>query len=71
MQAGNWSNVRVRTACISDLHLGTRDCQAQEICRFLVNVEMEELFLVGDVIDLWSMQGRVYWPPHIMKCCGI
>jgi UDP-2,3-diacylglucosamine pyrophosphatase LpxH len=57
-----WSNVRVRTAFISDLHLGTRDCQAGEICRFLANVDMEELFLVGDVVDLRSMRGRIYWP---------
>jgi UDP-2,3-diacylglucosamine pyrophosphatase LpxH len=62
MQTGNWSNTRVRTAFISDLHLGARDCQAGEICRFLDSVELEELFLVGDVVDLWSMRGRVYWP---------
>jgi UDP-2,3-diacylglucosamine pyrophosphatase LpxH len=62
MQASTWSSARIRTAFISDLHLGTRDCQAAEICRFLASVEMEELFLVGDVIDLWSMRGRIYWP---------
>src|SRR5689334_23353802 len=62
MQASTWFSARIRTAFISDLHLGTRDCQAAEICRFLASVEMEELFLVGDVVDLWSMRGRVYWP---------
>jgi UDP-2,3-diacylglucosamine pyrophosphatase LpxH len=62
MQVSRWSSARIRTAFISDLHLGTRDCQAGELCRFLVSVEMEELFLVGDVVDLWSMRGRVYWP---------
>jgi UDP-2,3-diacylglucosamine pyrophosphatase LpxH len=62
MQASTNSRVRVRTAFISDLHLGARDCQAHEISRFLDEVEMEQLFLVGDVVDLWSMRGRVYWP---------
>lgn len=62
MQANTGASARVRTAFISDLHLGARDCQAGEICRFLDSVEMEELFLVGDVVDLWSMRGRVYWP---------
>ncbi|HUG71882.1 MAG TPA: UDP-2,3-diacylglucosamine diphosphatase [Steroidobacteraceae bacterium] len=62
MQAGNWSNIRIRTAFISDLHLGTRDCQADEVCRFLTGVDMEELFLVGDVVDLWSMRGKIFWP---------
>jgi UDP-2,3-diacylglucosamine pyrophosphatase LpxH len=62
MQAGTWSNARVRTAFISDLHLGARDCQAEQIAGFLSHVQMDELFLVGDVIDLWSMRGKVYWP---------
>lgn len=62
MQAGTWSNARVRSAFISDLHLGARDCQAEQIASFLSHVQMEELFLVGDVIDLWSMRGKVYWP---------
>jgi UDP-2,3-diacylglucosamine pyrophosphatase LpxH len=62
MQAATPSCVRIRTAFISDLHLGARDCQADEISRFLASVEMEQLFLVGDVVDLWSMRDRVYWP---------
>jgi UDP-2,3-diacylglucosamine pyrophosphatase LpxH len=53
---------RVRTAFISDLHLGARECQAGEIADFLRTVEMEELYLVGDVIDLWSMRRGIYWP---------
>jgi UDP-2,3-diacylglucosamine pyrophosphatase LpxH len=71
MQTSFWSNTRVRTAFVSDLHLGNRDSQAGEICRFLNNVEMEELFLVGDIVDLWSMRGRVYWPAshhEVLRC---
>jgi UDP-2,3-diacylglucosamine pyrophosphatase LpxH len=65
------TTLRIRTAFISDLHLGARDCQADEICRFLKRVEMEELFLVGDIVDLWSMRGRVFWPPahhEVLRC---
>jgi UDP-2,3-diacylglucosamine pyrophosphatase LpxH len=53
---------RVRAAFISDLHLGTRECQADEIAAFLRRVEMETLYLVGDIVDLWSMRRGIYWP---------
>ncbi len=53
---------RVRAAFISDLHLGTRECQAEEIAAFLQQVEMDTLYLVGDVVDLWSMRRGIYWP---------
>jgi UDP-2,3-diacylglucosamine pyrophosphatase LpxH len=51
-----------RSVFISDLHLGTRDCQAQELADFLRNTEMETLFLVGDIVDLWGMRRGIYWP---------
>lgn len=53
---------RVRAAFISDLHLGARECQALEIAAFLRRVEMDTLYLVGDVVDLWSMRRGIYWP---------
>lgn len=62
MAVGVRSPVRVRSVFISDLHLGTRDCQATELADFLRNTDMEELFLVGDIIDLWSMRRGIYWP---------
>lgn len=55
-------NARVRAAFISDLHLGARECQAAEIADFLDTVQMDELYLVGDVVDLWSMRRGIYWP---------
>ncbi len=54
--------MKIRTAFISDLHLGARECQATEIADFLNRVEMEELYLVGDIVDLWSMRRGIYWP---------
>jgi UDP-2,3-diacylglucosamine pyrophosphatase LpxH len=53
---------RMRATFISDLHLGARECQAAEIADFLRRVETDELYLVGDVIDLWSMRRGIYWP---------
>jgi UDP-2,3-diacylglucosamine pyrophosphatase LpxH len=58
----NQRTTRVRSAFISDLHLGARECQASEIADFLRSVDMEQLYLVGDVVDLWSMRRGIYWP---------
>jgi UDP-2,3-diacylglucosamine pyrophosphatase LpxH len=54
---------RVRAIFLSDVHLGTRACQADRLLEFLKAYESDYLFLVGDILDLWSMQRRgVHWP---------
>ena len=53
---------RYRTAWISDLHLGTRGCNAGAVLRFLREVDCETLYLVGDLIDVWSLRRSRYWP---------
>jgi UDP-2,3-diacylglucosamine pyrophosphatase LpxH len=51
-----------RTVFISDIHLGFRGCQADYLLDFLDRVDAEQLVLVGDVVDLWSLRRSVYWP---------
>ncbi len=53
---------RHRAIFISDVHLGTRDCQAGALLDFLRRNECEQLFLVGDIIDGWSLKRKMYWP---------
>ncbi|HCP03798.1 MAG TPA: UDP-2,3-diacylglucosamine hydrolase, partial [Pseudomonas sp.] len=53
---------RVRTLWISDLHLGTRGCQADKLATFLKSVECDQLYLVGDIIDGWRLRKGIYWP---------
>ncbi len=53
---------RFRTIWISDVHLGTRGCQARLLLNFLRNTESEYLFLVGDIVDGWRLQKSWYWP---------
>lgn len=54
-----------RTIWISDVHLGTRECQAEKLLSFLKNNDAEYLFLVGDIIDFWALKRSPYWPqPH-------
>ena len=51
-----------RTIWISDLHLGTRGCNAEKLLNFLRENESETLYLVGDIIDGWRLSRRFYWP---------
>jgi UDP-2,3-diacylglucosamine pyrophosphatase LpxH len=54
---------RVRSIFLSDVHLGTAACEAERLLDFLRGYECEHLFLVGDVIDFWSIRRwGVYWP---------
>jgi UDP-2,3-diacylglucosamine pyrophosphatase LpxH len=53
---------RVRTLWISDLHLGTRGCQAEKLAEFLKSYECDHLYLVGDIIDGWRLRSGIYWP---------
>jgi len=54
--------MRVRTVWISDIHLGTKDCQATALLDFLKTVECETLYLVGDIVDGWQLRRTWYWP---------
>jgi UDP-2,3-diacylglucosamine pyrophosphatase LpxH len=47
---------------ISDVHLGTRGCQADALCSFLKANTCENLFLVGDIIDGWRLKRRWFFP---------
>lgn len=52
---------QVRAIFISDIHLGTRACQADRLLDFLREHPSEYLYMVGDIIDFWSMSRGVYW----------
>ncbi len=53
---------KYRTIWISDVHLGTPGCKAEHLVDFLKYTECENLYLVGDIIDGWKLQGGWYWP---------
>jgi UDP-2,3-diacylglucosamine pyrophosphatase LpxH len=54
---------RVRAIFLSDVHLGTRGCQAERLLDFLKTHESEYLFLLGDIVDFWAMRRGVHWSP--------
>lgn len=55
-------NRRYRTVWISDIHLGTRGCNAAMLVDFLGAVECDTLYLVGDIVDGWRLRKGWYWP---------
>ncbi len=54
--------IKVRSVWISDIHLGFRGCSADYLLDFLHHVECEYLYLVGDIVDVWEMKKRMFWP---------
>ena len=53
---------RYRTVWISDVHLGTRGCNAEMLIDFLDHVDSETMYLVGEIIDGWRLKKKLYWP---------
>jgi UDP-2,3-diacylglucosamine pyrophosphatase LpxH len=53
---------RYRAAWISDAHLGTRGCNATALLDFLRENDFATLYVVGDLIDIWSLRRGIYWP---------
>jgi UDP-2,3-diacylglucosamine pyrophosphatase LpxH len=51
-----------RTAWISDVHLGTKGSNANALLGFLREYEVETLYVVGDLIDVWQLRRGIYWP---------
>jgi UDP-2,3-diacylglucosamine pyrophosphatase LpxH len=52
-----------RTVWISDVHLGTRGCNAALLIDFFDHVDCATMYLVGDIIDGWQLKKRHFWPP--------
>jgi len=53
----------VRAVFVSDVHLGTRACQADRLIDFLREHPSEYLYLIGDIIDFWAMSRSIQWAP--------
>lgn len=52
---------RCRSVFISDVHLGTPDCKAAYLLDFLRRLRCEQLYLVGDIVDLEALARRPWW----------
>lgn len=50
-----------KTVVLSDIHLGTENCQASKVNHFLKHVAAERIILNGDIIDGWSLKRQGVW----------
>ena len=55
-------SLRYRAVFVSDLHLGSTSASAEAAGDFLKRVDCDTLYLVGDVIDMWRLRKRWWWP---------
>ena len=57
---------KIEIAVISDVHLGTLGCRAEELLSYLSSINPKKLILNGDIVDVWQFSKR-YFPPSHMK----
>ncbi|MCA4781229.1 UDP-2,3-diacylglucosamine diphosphatase [Empedobacter falsenii] len=46
---------------ISDVHLGTFGCKAQELLAYLQSINPKKIILNGDIVDIWNFK-KSYFP---------
>jgi UDP-2,3-diacylglucosamine pyrophosphatase LpxH len=56
------ASIRVRTLFLSDVHLGTKGCQAETLLDFLRCYDADTIYLVGDIVDGWQLKSGWFWP---------
>lgn len=56
----------VELVVLSDIHLGTYGCHAEDLLRYLKTINPKKIILNGDIIDMWQFSKR-YWPKSHMQ----
>jgi UDP-2,3-diacylglucosamine pyrophosphatase LpxH len=54
--------MRIEALFISDVHLGSKGSNANEVLTILKQYQPDYLFLVGDIIDGWLLKRKFRWP---------
>lgn len=50
-----------RSLFVSDIHLGTKQCQVEYLLKFIHDNTFDNVFLIGDIIDIQAMSHKWYW----------
>ena len=56
---------RIEVAVISDVHLGTPNCYAEELMAYLSSIDPKKLILNGDIIDIWKFNNHFLPASHL------
>ncbi|MFT7379872.1 MAG: UDP-2,3-diacylglucosamine pyrophosphatase LpxH, partial [Bacteroidia bacterium] len=57
---------KVELVVLSDTHLGTYGCRANELLQYLKSINPTTLILNGDIVDGWQFKKK-YWPASHTK----
>lgn len=52
---------KIKTLFISDIHLGNPNSQADKLLKVLKDYDFENLFIIGDFIDMTYLKRKFYW----------
>ena len=53
--------MKIKSLFVSDLHLGNPNCQSGKLLEVLKKYDYENLFIVGDFIDMTYLKRKFYW----------
>lgn len=56
---------KIEIAVISDVHLGTFGCHANQLLTYLNSITPKTLILNGDIIDIWQFKKRYFPKSHL------
>jgi UDP-2,3-diacylglucosamine pyrophosphatase LpxH len=56
---------KIPLVVLSDIHLGTYGCHADELLQYLKSIQPKTLVLNGDIIDMWSFSKRYFPAAHM------
>ncbi len=59
--------MKVKSIFISDVHLGSKKSQTDKLLEVLKIYKFENLFIVGDFIDIIAMKRKFYWNQESSK----
>ena len=54
--------MKIEALFISDVHLGSKGSNADQVLTILKHYKPEYLFLVGDIVDGWLLKRKFRWP---------
>ena len=54
--------MKIEALFISDVHLGSKGSNAEQVLNILKQYQPEYLFLVGDIVDGWLLKRKFRWP---------
>lgn len=55
----------VELVVISDVHLGTYGCRAEELLQYLSSIKPKMLVLNGDIVDIWQFRKSYFPESHL------